>query len=1170
MTPQSGHQHHNSDDIHSANRVVSDLIAANPQANLDLESAIGDAFKQFGFLEDKPLDFSSHESQHELVEDEDKKVNHAGTGQIEGPTDESYESKQDNSNATHPSIPEDLSVWEHTTGDSEGTKDYQEDHLHLLEYHHEHEHQEHQEHQHQEHQQEHEHQEHQQENEQHQQEHQDHQYQNHQEQGSPDIPSDDDLEDAVGNAFKMLAETNHLDSSVDNDNLLSRDQPQMQSEEVPRKEDLQEEPQPQPQDSQDTRPQDTHPKNSNSQNSDSQNAHAQNAQPQAQPPEENEESLEAAIGDAFKRLGQFVESPHEPEKESEEEAPRPDPSEVHEDDENIEDAISGAFSSLVGKSESQDNTSNEEKVQQPVKRPLVAHLDEEELLSAIAASFSELMANDTTEAHQRSAVDDNTNDDLAGIVQNVVQLISSSVGTGINTESHGGADMAIPAELLQELASEITLQVHGNDEAHRADVPKIDDTVLAHFQKEAHKSDTANHDAALSSALASAVRSAVGKVAAPGKHEHSEHDTTGNGPGEHVELDLDKLQMNEIFQNAFNMAMQQPHELLTSLDEAVEVAAAEGKSTEGTTEDGSVSGSKGQQAAAALALSMKDAMEKTTEDETQAKTKNLSIAETLAFHRSSLSKERSQSDKAKPSTAEPMAKPTAPASNPQLSTILSSLSQRIQSGDQSQNIMLVIRQMTNTLMLSKYSQYPTTLAVEEVVTQIGQVAGEEYVYVDSFKKAKKFMLTAVKDDKKHRAIPLVDAAIKAVSRHRGVDCGVLDVVLEDGVVSKLSECYGSIFNAFDAFARNWGGPAKPDVQSEEYKQKVRNENRERKKRWREGNAERNKDNDLRSRVLKKANSVFGDASSPEKSAWMEEEFNKRREKRMAKLKKEDEEKVSMGSGDASSQPMSTSATSLAKDAELQTRVSNLLILFSELGSREDPSVVNVAASATIAMFIWFTAKGKTSNDEKVIAPATSELIHSLLDPSAKGFSKWSFLLRINDASTNTNTAISSLDSRDLLGRVLSANLVNAPTDSPALELLRSSQKRLGLEFTTSDEKRPRPAGSDDLVVDGGNSPSILSSIDHLRNSISFSNPGIFNGGNLKMPLYKANSTSVKKEGPSIIQKGSLPFISHKVSMFSNAVGSPAPRGSVGLRKPGSFQRPPSRPPQKNHIAERRF
>ncbi|KAG1569503.1 hypothetical protein G6F50_006313 [Rhizopus delemar] len=65
-------------------------------------------------------------------------------------------------------------------------------------------------------------------------------------------------------------------------------------------------------------------------------------------------------------------------------------------------------------------------------------------------------------------------------------------------------------------------------------------------------------------------------------------------------------------------------------------------------------------------------------------------------------------------------------------------------------------------------------------------------------------------------------------------------------------------------------------------QKIRADNRERKKRWRQQNEERNKDNDLRCRVNKRAHKLFGKEDNEHKRAWIEEEFKRRQQKRKEK------------------------------------------------------------------------------------------------------------------------------------------------------------------------------------------------------------------------------------------------------------------------------------------------
>ncbi|KAK9460703.1 uncharacterized protein V1516DRAFT_665099 [Lipomyces oligophaga] len=68
------------------------------------------------------------------------------------------------------------------------------------------------------------------------------------------------------------------------------------------------------------------------------------------------------------------------------------------------------------------------------------------------------------------------------------------------------------------------------------------------------------------------------------------------------------------------------------------------------------------------------------------------------------------------------------------------------------------------------------------------------------------------------------------------------------------------------------------------KQKLTLLNRLRKQRWREVNYERNKDNDLRQRVHRRANAIFGKEVSDAKSKWIEEEYRVRRERRLSMAK----------------------------------------------------------------------------------------------------------------------------------------------------------------------------------------------------------------------------------------------------------------------------------------------
>uniref|UniRef100_A0A060T5L3 ARAD1B12584p n=1 Tax=Blastobotrys adeninivorans TaxID=409370 RepID=A0A060T5L3_BLAAD len=70
--------------------------------------------------------------------------------------------------------------------------------------------------------------------------------------------------------------------------------------------------------------------------------------------------------------------------------------------------------------------------------------------------------------------------------------------------------------------------------------------------------------------------------------------------------------------------------------------------------------------------------------------------------------------------------------------------------------------------------------------------------------------------------------------------------------------------------------------SPEKREKIRLDNRTRKQKWRGQNNSRNKDNDLRVRVNRRANILFGPEPSEQKSQWIDTEYHKRRQRRMAK------------------------------------------------------------------------------------------------------------------------------------------------------------------------------------------------------------------------------------------------------------------------------------------------
>lgn len=758
-------------------------------------------------------------------------------------------------------------------------------------------------------------------------------------------------------------------------------------------------------------------------------------------------------------------------------------------DENLEDAIGEAFKSLTGSFQPESPKASKEK--------------DDVLHAAISASFQEIMGRD---------------DKLEVEIEQPVHVAEN------DTED------SISQDVLQELAKEITDQVEGED---KKEIPQLDDNVLAHFQMEANQSD--KDDSVLKSALATAVRSAIQQ--APREQ------------GSKEELDLESLQMNEILQNAFNMAMLNPQELLTSLE-----MEEEGVPDRSAEKDLSALST----AAAIAALSVKEALSKRDESKGSDQ-KSLSIAETLALHRSAMSapkRDYSLIQSLQESVGTDSLR--APALNPQLSNILSSLSHHIQSGDQSQNLMLVIRQMTNALMLNKSSPYTVSAVVQELLTRLKGNPEEQQYFVESLQKTKhylEFEFTDIKD----RASVLVENALSLFENNQ-IDPHITGISSAGHAPEVINEYFTHVFSILSNYAasklRIGLAGMKTDADSLEREERIRTENRERKKKWREDNIERNKDNDLRSRVIKRAASIFGESNGLEKKAWIEEEFNKRREKRLAKIKKESDKsdgRLPETLGDLKSGVLS-------HDPKFERRLTDFFNLMTNSGTEQDLDVLLTTVSAVIAVVASSHAASAEIDEVKTVQSAISLILNSVLDSAIKsgGIYKIPFLLKKTSGEGN----IHSIEKEDSLSR-LSSLAASLQGSTSALDVLRESQKRLGYDFLSSDSKKPKlDEAGQFLERDKTSMSRIQSHIDQLRSSITSSTSGHLLGSTtgLKMPLYKRPSVSASLDGakdedskqqiPIPIPTIASPFISNKIGLTEN----PAPM-SGGLKKPGSFQRP---------------
>lgn len=697
--------------------------------------------------------------------------------------------------------------------------------------------------------------------------------------------------------------------------------------------------------------------------------------------------------------------------------------------------------------------------------------------------------------------------DLEGIVQNVVQQMARD-------NDAPSVEIADTRTEVSNTSTNESLLNRPASEKRAAVIPKLDETVLEHFEM-----NTVTEESHIEPSLKSMYSSSGGAS--------STNDQTDSTISNHAEKEseLEKLQMNEILQNAFNMAMLNPQELL-----------AETMDNQNITSERRASISA---AAAISVLRAGDAINNAAAvgQTHPSSTKPLSIAETLALHRSTMANEKRevfdiQSIKAS------LQNDSSGSLHPQLSNILSSLSLHIQSGTQSQNLMLVIRQMTNSLMLNKNFSLNVNTAVLKLLMEVSTSPEEKAFVIDSLKNTRHFLNARLGDEEAHKALALVDNVLTLLApKTQGelsTDTASKPEPLEAHVSSFYDQAYSTLATFSNSRLRNTLLGGKPDTDSDEYKERVRIENRERKKKWREENAERNKDNDLRSRVIKRANIMFGEIQLPEKRAWIEEEFNRRREKRISRQKQE-EVKLDTSTMLRSSTESKSSLDTVVNDSTLVRRITDIFNLVAECGSERDPRAVMTAASAAIAVATSSVAEKSGINDPKPMQNAISLILSSILEANVKSGS----YKRIPFLTKDLNAGLQSEDYSKISGY---ENTISLGGDSYTLDNIKEAQKRFGNDFLTSDMKRTRNESISDQ-----SRPTEA----YLNSSAPWSTVSA-----LKMPKYKKPSdspiaaTTEKYQGfARTLPRGSSPFLSNKM-------GYDLKQGMAGgLKRPGSFQRP---------------
>ncbi|EGV63320.1 hypothetical protein PSN45_004406 [Yamadazyma tenuis] len=598
----------------------------------------------------------------------------------------------------------------------------------------------------------------------------------------------------------------------------------------------------------------------------------------------------------------------------------------------------------------------------------------------------------------------------------------------------------IPEDVLQQLAKEITNQVSEMDDSNQIknkhlDLPKIDDQVLNHFVNEANKEKREGSDAVVpaeiptqgdgddDSQLQSTIADAVKNVIGEGQ--------------QNKEVELDNSQMNDILTNAFNMAMENPTELLSNLE-----------------------------------------------------TDEFKAREDLHYDNHELNKRLSLIDSS--STRKPV------DLNHQLGSMMASLSKNNDS-----NLLNVIKSLTTFLTNSNFQIFKNSQSLISIINQYKHNDFEK-LFINSLNLSKNYL----RSNSKLKCIVAIDNILILFGKSISGDILNYNYNLITLITNSIINCitnYANLKNFKDSIFK------KPRLSSLEHKEKIRIENRQRKQKWREENRERNKDNDLRTRVSKRANATFGEKESIEKLNWIEEEFNRRKERRLSKQKKENTGPNSL-SGDESKD---FNNEQFIQDKNLIQLVNDFFNIFSNFSPKDDPETGLFTTSVTIssASIIYLLSFNPSFEFKKLDTIVTS-IVNSLLST----FNSVDQQERLFYLARGSHVKLDNLKS-------IYNDELNYSVD-PELNTIQQSEVDSYSGQSNSSGEGARDESSDEIRVE--------SSTKRMKLEEKVENSSI----NLKFPAYK-NDETMKKSNTQVIS------------------GSPASSSMNmrNLKKPGTFKKP---------------
>ncbi|KAG5420949.1 hypothetical protein I9W82_000039 [Candida metapsilosis] len=625
---------------------------------------------------------------------------------------------------------------------------------------------------------------------------------------------------------------------------------------------------------------------------------------------------------------------------------------------------------------------------------------------------------------------------------------------------------------VRKLADEITQQVHNHfkDESGGkerllsiAGAPIVNHTPATQVHQGEH-----NLAQDLDKKIHTAVKTAVKSVAGTEKDDEI--------------VDIEQLQMNEILENAIRMASEIPQELISDLeiDQIVGVREAKKPSIPDKLNKTNLTalGNKGKQRKPA-----KDQLRVPPSLDDKAKLKSISTEPQRSNNNNNNNKNQfdfpsrlaSKEDTAKNSLL------SNPDIKSQISTVMSSLTSRINSGELADtNILFTIRQITEELASGgSLANFLSNQASSDNDVSVNEDADRKAL-ANAFGMARHFLL----DYSSH--VPAEEMSIDEINTmitNLNEDFSSSNLTLSTERAEFISAIANSVLTSLVDEITNiqYSAEVYDEVEkfknsSPEARRRTRVGNRERKKKWREENAERNRDIELRTRVLKKASTEFGEEDTPIKLEWIESEFKRRKARRYARSQADDDKSEESSKAENNkSQDVKEKVDHVVQGKQFNNQVKDVMKIFFDRPDHSRKSSHLITVSIVLGALALIHSEADKLDEEIMLSGMKSIL---------KTITSRPHMLE------NHRTRLSPTASRrESSKRRLSEILLNA--------------KRLKVDTSiVAPIRDPQPLHASDVIV----------------------------------------------SKPSLQLPRNSPFISHKIGANVNT-------SAIGLRKPGTFQKP---------------